>query len=58
MNITTATAKIVKAHQAGLISDEEASRLQRMIRRTGDYGNKWSWQRQSEARANLLKDFA
>ena len=58
MNITTATAKIVKAHQAGLISDEEASRLHRMIRRTGDYGNKWSWQRQAQMRSDLLKDFA
>ena len=58
MTITEASNKITKAHQAGLISDEEASCLQRMIRRTGDYGNKWSWQRQAQMRGDLLKNFA
>jgi len=58
MNITTAAKKINDSHQAGLISNQEATQLHRLIRRTGDYGNKWSWQRQSEMRDNLLSNFA
>lgn len=39
MNISQAGAIINKACQAGRIS------------RKGDYGNKWSWQRQAEMRS-------
>ena len=57
MTITQAQHKIDTKHKAGLISDSEAKQLSIMIRRTGDYGNKWSWQRQNQMRDDLLKDF-
>ena len=57
MTIQEAINIIDMKHKAGLISTEEAQRLHRLIRRTGGYGNKWSWQRQAQMRANLLKDF-
>ena len=57
MTITEATFKIKEKFEAGLISQEESQWFNRMVRRTGDYGNKWSWKRQADMRANLLKDF-
>lgn len=55
MTISQAQAAIDAKRHAGLITEAEARRLERMIRRTGDYGQKWSWKRQAEMRANLLK---
>jgi hypothetical protein len=57
MTITEAQNKIDEKRRAGLISDTEARRLEKKIRRTGDYGNKWSWQQQAQMRDLLLAEF-
>lgn len=56
MTITQAQAIIDAKWQNGLITEQEKTWLEKMIRRTGDYGVKFSWKRQSEMRANLLKE--
>lgn len=57
MTVTEAQSKIDEKREAGLITKEESKWFEKMIRRTGDYGNKWSWKRQSDMRDNLLRDF-
>lgn len=54
MKISEAQTKIDSRYKAGLISLEEKTRLERMIRRTGDYGNTGSWARQNKMRAALI----
>ena len=56
MTITQAQAIIDAKYQAGLLTNEKKTWLEKMIRRTEAYGNKLSWKRQAEMRANLLAD--
>jgi len=56
MTIKEAQAKINAAVFQGRLSGEEGLRYSKMIRRTGDYGNKWSWQRQAEMRAAWVSE--
>lgn len=57
MTITEAQKLIDEKLAAGLISEKEAGWHNRMIRRTGDYGNNWSWSQQKRKRANLMEGF-
>jgi hypothetical protein len=50
MTVKEAQAMIDSQYESGTITKEEAQRMERMIRRTGDYGNQWSWQRQARMR--------
>ena len=54
MTITEASKMIGEKYKSGEIDFAEAQRLAMMIRRTGDYGNKWSWQRQARMRAIVM----
>jgi hypothetical protein len=55
MNITTADRIIKERLNSGQLSASQAAHMHKMIRRTGDYGNRWSWQKQSMMRASLIK---
>jgi hypothetical protein len=57
MKISEAQNLINEKFAAGLISIDESNWYNQMIRRSGGYGNKWSWKEQDLKRANLLKDF-
>jgi hypothetical protein len=50
MTVKEAQTMIDSQHESGLISKEDAQRMERMIRRTGDYGQQWNWQRQARMR--------
>lgn len=54
MTIKEAQAMIDSQYESGQITNEEAQFLARMIRRKGDYGNQWSWQRQAKMRATVM----
>lgn len=54
MTITQAQSRIDAQLKAGLISQTEAQRRTQLIRRTGAYGNKWSWTQQSAMRAIVV----
>lgn len=54
MKISEAQAKIDNARKNGSISEKESQRMTHAIRRTGDYGQKWSWARQAEMRAIVV----
>ena len=50
MTVKEAQAMIDSQYMSGFITQEEARKMEGMIRRTGDYGNQWSWQRQARMR--------
>lgn len=54
MTIKEAQAMIDSRYVSGTITQEEAAMMARMIRRTGDYGNQWSWQRQARMRGIFM----
>ena len=55
MTIKEAQAQIDVKRESGLISSAEAKWFEKMIRRTGDYGNKWNWKRQATMRSAIIR---
>jgi len=57
MKVSEAQTIIDEHYELGLITAEEAQRHSKMIRRTGDYGNTWSWSRQAERRESHINQY-